>query len=480
MPGRHVRRAAASGRARGKAPATASRISAVTTIGVFIMVVLIGVIVEHSMAPHLGVGYRVPASASHGRKPRPAVSPGTAPRVHRGGHAPAVKHPVASVASVPGAVRLTMTADRGAAAAAAFGGMQGTGPSVDLLRHDGSFVFGTAAIGVPSGVAAMPQTALFLARAGGGTWHVAVDGTSGFGQMLRQAPEQMIPAAEKQLLSRYNAARRVATATRGGTGRQAHGQGPPAPAGGAPSASHQAGGAPSPSHQAGPKTRAPGSAGRAPSSAASSVASAGGSPSARGPADRVASSVAPAGGAASAAASTARTGIQTGLALPWKTGGSWTMIPTPGQRPAAADPLAQASFTGGNGRVLSAGSGRLYRFCGSGGRPGSGDALIEVIHSDGSATEYYQIDRETAVRDGSPVPQGAYLGQTGTSLACGGSAGRPEAEFSLLRRGGRGLDGTVIGGWTFHEELQPLRVWVQRGGKQAGPGSPLRNLGAPA
>lgn len=419
----------------------ASRISAVTSVGVFIMAVLVGVIVEHSMAPHLGVGYRVPAAASHGRKPQAAATPRGTPGGHPASHAPAVKHPTASVASLPGAVRLTMMADRGPAAAAAFGGLPGTQPLVDLLRHDGSFAFGTAAIGVPPGVAAMPETALFLARASGGTWHVTLDGTSDFAQMLLQAPGQLIPAAEKQLLAQYNAARQAA-ASPGGTGGQAGGQSSPGPASGTPSPSRQAGSTPSSGSSAGSAPSATGSAG---------------SP---------------------APAATAGAGTQTGLALPWKASQSWTMISTPGQRPAGADPLAQASFTGGDGRVLSAGSGRLYRFCASGGRAGSGDALIEVIHSNGSATEYYQIDHETTVRDGSPVAKGAYLGRTGTSLACGGSPGRPEVEFSLLRAGGRGLDGMVIGGWTFRETLQPLRIWAQRGGEQVLPGSLLRNLGS--
>ena len=442
MPGRHVRRAAPLMRARGTAPTTASRISAVTSVGVFIMAILIGVIVEHSMAPHFGVGYRAPAAASHGKGPRAAAIPTAAPGVHRGSRSPAVKHPIASVASVPGAVRLTMMADRGSAAAAAFGGLPGTEPSVDLLRHDGSFAFGTAAIGVPPGVAAMPETALFLARAHGGTWNVALDGTSSFAQMLRQAPGPMIPAAEKQLLAQYNTGRQAAAASQGGTGGQASGQASPAPAGGTPSPSRQARGTPSSAGAASSTPSAPGSAG---------------SPT---------------------PASTAGTGTQTGLALPWKSGQSWMMVPTPGQRPAGADPLAQASFAGGDGRVLSAGSGRLYRFCASGSGPGPGDALIEVIHSDGSVTEYYQIDHETRVRDGSPVSRGAYLGRTGTSLACGGTARRPEVEFSLLRTAGSGLGRTVIGGWTFRDTLQPLRVWAQRGSEQILPGAPLRNLGS--
>ena len=421
MRGRHSRHVAPLIRARGKAPAMASHISAVTTAAVFVMAILTGIIVEHSVAPRLGMGYGTAAGKPHGHEPPAGARPATTPSAYPARHAPAVKHRAASVASVPGAVRLTMLADRGPAAATALGQLPGTQPFVDLVRHDGSWAFGTAAIGVPSGVAAMPQTALFLARASGSHWHVALEGTGAFAQMLLQAPAQLVPATEKQLLAQYNAVREAANAGSGGAGAQTGAQASPGPA--ASGSSPGSAGSPAPGATAGP-------------------------------------------------------GTPTGLALPWTASQSWTMITSPGQRPAGADPLAFASFTGGNGRVLSAGSGRLYRFCASGSGAGAGGALIEVIHSDGSATEYYQLGHETAVRDGSPVRQGAYLGQTGTALPCGGSSGRPEVEFSRLGSGGPGLDGLVIGGWAFHETLQPLRVWAQRGSEQVLPGTALRNLGA--
>ena len=414
MPGRHIRHAAPLIRGRGRAPAVASRISAMTTVGVFVMAILIGVMVEHSIAPRLGMGYGFPAAKSRaGGKPPAAVPPVTRSG-HPARHTPAVKHRVASLASlasVPGAVRLTMVTDRGAAAAAAFGGLPGTQPFVDLIGHEGSYAFGTAAIGVPAGVAAMPQTALFLARASGSSWHVALDGTSAFAQLLLNAPGGLIPDPEKQVLAQYNAARQAAKAGSGGTQGTGTGSSTPSASGSA--------GSPAPAQ-----------------------------------------------------------GTQTGLSLPWKASQPWTMVPDPGKPPTGADPLALASFAGGDGRVLAAGPGRLYRFCASGAGQGSGGALIELIHSDGSATEYYQLDRETTVHGGSPVRQGAYLGHTGTSLACGGSSRSPDVEFSLLRSGGSGLNGAAIGGWTFHEALQPLRVWAQRGSEQILPGAPLRNLGA--
>ena len=103
--------------------------------------------------------------------------------------------------------------------------------------------------------------------------------------------------------------------------------------------------------------------------------------------------------------------------LPWRAGQAWRLVAAfsgSGNIRAAS----MFAFSGGDGRVRAAGPGRLYRFCGG---PGS-DALLEVIDPDGSATEYYQLRAETRIADGSLVTAGTYLGMTGTSLACGGTA----------------------------------------------------------
>ena len=135
------------------------------------------------------------------------------------------------------------------------------------------------------------------------------------------------------------------------------------------------------------------------------------------------------------------------------------------------------AFSGGDGRVRAAGPGRLYRFCGGPGR----DALIEVIHPDGSATEYYQLSAETRIADGSLVAAGTYLGMTGTSLACGGTVPGPgpgpgngtgkngerpalgAVSFAVLGTGGvMNLSGLTLGGWTFHQQATPPLAWAQR------------------
>ncbi len=161
------------------------------------------------------------------------------------------------------------------------------------------------------------------------------------------------------------------------------------------------------------------------------------------------------------------------------------------------------AFSGGDGRVRAAGPGRLYRFCGG---PGS-DALIEVIHPDGSATEYYQLRAETRIGDGSLVAAGTYLGMTGTSMACGGTVPGPgpgpgkgaarstgdgnrmskrasnrrpgAAAFAVLGTGGvMNLVGVTLGGWTFHAQAKPPLVWAQRAAVRVTIGGLLMNYRA--
>jgi len=193
-----------------------------------------------------------------------------------------------------------------------------------------------------------------------------------------------------------------------------------------------------------------------------------------------------------------------GLALPWRTGESWRLVAAFSGSDTGGTAASMLAFAGGDGRVRAAGPGRLYRFCGGQGS----DALIEIVHSDGTATEYYQLRAETRVPDGSFVAAGAYLGMTGTSLNCGGTAAGPGVGASAgpgaapgaaagakggLRshvlafaviRGGRamGLDGLVIGGWTFHDRAnhgrgKPPSVWAQHAADRVMLGESLRNFG---
>ncbi|MBT2209671.1 MULTISPECIES: hypothetical protein [Actinomadura] len=164
-----------------------------------------------------------------------------------------------------------------------------------------------------------------------------------------------------------------------------------------------------------------------------------------------------------------------GLMLPWKSGAVWSM--TAGEPPggAAGRPLGSLAFSGGDGRVLSSGAGRLYRFCGD----AAGRALVMVVHRSGLATTYYRVRSVPRLRDGSVVGRGEPIGRTGTDLPCGGAAApRPQVGFDLRRGTERvPLDGARIGGWTFRERAEPLLGFAERGDLQVLPGGLLANLG---
>ncbi|MEU5989506.1 hypothetical protein ABZ806_11035 [Spirillospora sp. NPDC047418] len=161
------------------------------------------------------------------------------------------------------------------------------------------------------------------------------------------------------------------------------------------------------------------------------------------------------------------------LMLPWKIGQVWAMTTSDGA--ASPRPLGSLAFSGGDGRVVASGTGRLYRFCGN----ASGNALVMLIHASGLATTYYGLRSVPKLRDGSVVEQGAALGRTGTARPCGGAAA-PRAEVGFALRGGGGtvpLDGAEIGGWTFRERAKPLLGFAERGALQVLPGGLLANLG---
>ncbi|MCW2916494.1 MAG: Peptidase family [Actinomycetia bacterium] len=161
----------------------------------------------------------------------------------------------------------------------------------------------------------------------------------------------------------------------------------------------------------------------------------------------------------------------TKLMLPWQVGDSWTMTTeTQGSRP-----LGSVAFQGGDGRVLAAADGRLYRFC----TTAAGDGLLMIVHDSGLASVYYQLTKLTAVRDGGIVKRGDFLGRIGDGTPCGGAAtARPQVRFGLRQGSGDvPFDGATIGGWIFREQANPLVGWAQRGTQQVMSGASLTNFG---
>lgn len=155
----------------------------------------------------------------------------------------------------------------------------------------------------------------------------------------------------------------------------------------------------------------------------------------------------------------------TGLMLPWAVGQSWSLMSTD---------AGVSGFDGGDGRVLAAGDGRLYRLCAT----AAGHGLVLIIHPNGLASEYYQLSDVTRVRDGSLVKRGDYLGRTSTEQPCGGGPAAQRMARFAIRNADTGipLDQVTVGGWTLHQTQ--AATFAERTGLRVDAGNPLLNFGA--
>ena len=169
-------------------------------------------------------------------------------------------------------------------------------------------------------------------------------------------------------------------------------------------------------------------------------------------------------GSTAAAAATAAN--SDGLMLPWLQGQTWSLV---------ADQYG-VGFNGGDGKVLAAADGRLYRFCST----SSSGGLIMLIHSNGLATEYYQLTNQPELTPGSVVKRGTYLGKVGADHPCGGGSDEPQVRFGL-RHADRvvSIAGHTVGGWTFHEGTDLDRYVAVHDDQQVLPGEDVVNLGVP-
>jgi hypothetical protein len=333
-----------------------NRVSAAGTAVIIALGLVLAAIVEQRAFP-VGSSHRPVAAPGPGRgSARPTTSSRSK---HR-------RKPVSPAVLLDHQVKRVAVSERGPAARSEYGVRTVASPVVRLTRLDKkrTWAFGTEAIPPPRGSSAMPEASVFVARATGSTWKVALAGAPEFGALLRKAPASVLPADERGSLLRYDA-------------------------------------------------------------------------------------------------SVKRT--RDGLMLPWTAGQSWTLVPTE----------RGLSFGGGDGRVLAATTGRVYRLC----SPAPDRGLVLLLGADGTATEYYQLDQLTEVPDGGLVERGDYLGHTSTDQPCGGGA----APRPLLRFGLRNADGPIsldrlrIGGWTLHEI--PGATFAEHDGLRVEPGNPLLNFG---
>ncbi|GAA0208193.1 peptidoglycan DD-metalloendopeptidase family protein [Saccharothrix mutabilis subsp. mutabilis] len=173
-------------------------------------------------------------------------------------------------------------------------------------------------------------------------------------------------------------------------------------------------------------------------------------------------------------ASGVQTLADTGLGLPWPQGVAWWMGGGPHGNSGSTRPFSSIDFNGGDGRVLSAGPGRVYKSCIRG-----RSALVKVVHDNGYSTTYYHMYDLTTLADGSAVRTGTYLGHIGNELPCGGSSTGAHVHFSLLKGNTHiSVNGMTIGGWTFYEGAQAYGGYAQRGSTRVNVGGRVTNYGA--
>jgi hypothetical protein len=158
----------------------------------------------------------------------------------------------------------------------------------------------------------------------------------------------------------------------------------------------------------------------------------------------------------------------TGLTLPWSAGQSWTLEQASG--------TTALQFGGGDGRVLAPADGRIYRLC----THATGRGLLLMLHSNGLASEYYQLTGEPKLTDGTLIKQGTFLGKIGTDRPCGDPQPSAPAALSfavLSAAHPLPLNGLQIGGWTLHTAGSGP-VSAERLGVSVSAGNPLLNFGS--
>ncbi|MFE2754280.1 M23 family metallopeptidase [Actinosynnema sp. NPDC059335] len=130
--------------------------------------------------------------------------------------------------------------------------------------------------------------------------------------------------------------------------------------------------------------------------------------------------------------------LRTGMALPFAVGQAWTMSGGPHGWSGAAAPWSSLDLAGGDQRVLAARAGTAYTMC---------TGWVRVIHDRGYATDYYHLWNNINV-NGAAVGQGAFLGNTGTDVTCGGSASGRHVHFALRQNNAYvGIGDHNVGKW---------------------------------
>ncbi|MGC9667873.1 M23 family metallopeptidase [Planosporangium sp. 12N6] len=129
---------------------------------------------------------------------------------------------------------------------------------------------------------------------------------------------------------------------------------------------------------------------------------------------------------------------RTGMRLPYGLGQAWQLRGGPHGWNGDDEPWSSIDLAGGDQRVLAARGGTAYTMC---------KGWIRIIHDRGYATDYYHLWNSIDV-DGAHVDEGAYLGDTGTDVTCGGVAHGRHVHFALRQNDAYvPIEGHNLGTW---------------------------------
>ncbi|HEY4146384.1 M23 family metallopeptidase [Pinirhizobacter sp.] len=156
-----------------------------------------------------------------------------------------------------------------------------------------------------------------------------------------------------------------------------------------------------------------------------------------------------------------------GIGLPWPVNQGWQMTAGIHGDSGSSRPFNSVDLWSSNGRVLVPTAGNYYVTCRA-----RGSALVHILHDNGYETTYYHMENMANIADGTRVETGTFLGYVGNALPCGGSSSGAHVHMSLKYNGrATPLDGSVLGGWTFHESWFPYQGYLSRGNQRINPGS---------
>lgn len=160
--------------------------------------------------------------------------------------------------------------------------------------------------------------------------------------------------------------------------------------------------------------------------------------------------------------------FRTGMRLPFAVGQSWGMYGGPHPW-GSSGAWSSLDLAGGDGRVLAARGGTAYTMC---------KGWVRVIHDRGYSTDYYHLFNNISA-NGLAVGEGAFLGNQGTDVTCGGAATGAHVHFGLRQNSAYvGIAGHGIGKWAIENGGAAYQGSALHGSNRVYAGGGLYNYGA--